>query len=138
MKQRHRYCHRPECRRASRTHSQTKWLNRPENAQYFKGPANALRAKLWRAANPRPNARSSRKEMQRLIQPRLATALKACGVQDLNDRQLALVLGLVSALAHSSVQDVIARRLRRLMFAGYAVLRADEPPDPPPVSSRRS
>jgi hypothetical protein len=66
--------------------------------------------------------------MQRLIQPRLAAALKACGVQDLNERQLALMLGMVTTLARSGVQDVIARKIRRLMFAGYAVLRPDDSP----------
>jgi hypothetical protein len=64
--------------------------------------------------------------MQRLIQPRLAAALKACGVQDLNERQLALMLGVVTTLARSGVQDVIARKIRQLMFAGYAVLRPDD------------
>lgn len=125
---RQRYCGTSECRKASRAASQAKWLAKPENAGYFQGPGNALRVRVWRAANPRPKKPASHKAMQRLIQPRLAAALKACGVQDLNERQLALLLGLVSHLAHSSVQDVIARRLRRFMFAGYAVLRPDESP----------
>lgn len=124
--QRQRFCVKPECRRASQAASRVRWLSKPENAQYFKGPGNALRVKLWRAANPRPKKRSAQKVIQRLIEPGLATALKACGVQDLSERQLALVLGLVSALAHSDVQDVIARKIRRLMFAGYAVLRSDD------------
>lgn len=123
---RQRFCGAPACRRASRAASRAKWLEDPRNAGYFKGPGNALRVRLWRAANPRPKKPSGRKAMQRLIQPRLAAALKACGVQDLSERQLALLLGLVSHLAHSGVQDVIARHLRRLMFAGYAVLRPDE------------
>jgi len=128
---RHRYCQLPECRKASRAESRAKWLAHPKNAEYFKGPGNALRVRLWRAANPRPKKPTPQKGMQRLIQPRLAAALKACGVQDLNERQLALLLGMVSHLAHSRVQDVIARRLRRFMFAGYAVLRPDESPAQP-------
>lgn len=75
--------------------------------------------------------------MQRLIEPQLAAALRACGVQDLSERQLALVLGLVSALALSDVQDVIARKIRRLMFAGYAVLRSDDAVVPRPGRNRR-
>lgn len=75
--------------------------------------------------------------MQRLIEPHLAAALKACGVQDLSERQLALVLGLVSALAQSGVQDVIARKMRRLMFAGYAVLRSDDAAVPRAARNRR-
>lgn len=132
-RKRQRFCRARDCRRASRAASRAKWLGKPENAQYFKGPGNAMRVRLWRAQNPRPKKRGQ-KAMQRLIQPSLANALKACGVQDLNERQLSLLLGLVSALAQSSVQDVIARRLRRLMFAGYAVLRPED--DAAPRSRR--
>jgi hypothetical protein len=123
---RQRFCRQPECRRASRAASRARWLAKPENAHYFKGAANAMRVRLWRAANPRPKKAAAGRAMQRLIQPQLAAALKACGVQDMSERQLALLLGVVSALAHSGVQDVIARKMRRLMFAGYAVLRPDD------------
>jgi hypothetical protein len=126
---RQRYCRTPECRQASKRAAQAKWLGQPKNASYFQGPGNALRVRLWRAANPRPKKRPAPRPMQRLIEPRLSAALRACGVQDLSERQLALVLGVVSSLARSKVQDVIARQLRRLMFAGYAVLRS---PDPSP------
>lgn len=87
-----------------------------------------MRVRLWRAANPKRKGSNSQKAVQRLISPRMSAALKACGVQDLNERQLALVLGIVSSLAHSRVQDVMARKIRRLMFTGYAVLRTAEPP----------
>jgi hypothetical protein len=128
---RQRYCRAQECRKVSKASSQAAWLADPKNAGYFKGAGNALRVRLWRAANPRPKKATTQRAMQRLIEPPLAAALKACGVQDLSERQLALLLGLVSALAQSDVQDVIARKLRRLMFAGYAVLRSD---DTTPVS----
>jgi len=124
---RHRYCSAPDCRKAAKRASQERWLSRPENANYFKGPANALRSKLWRAANPRKGKKPAR-PMQRLISPGLSATLQACGVQDLNERQLALVLGIVSALVRSRAQETIARRLRELMFAGYAVLRTMESP----------
>ena len=127
----HRHCAAPACRRASKRTSQERWLRKPENAGYFKGPANALRAKLWRAANPKKRTQTQR-TMQRLMDPALAAALKSCGVQDLNERHLALVLGLVSRLARGREQETIAREIRRLMFAGYAVLRG------PDESSRRS
>lgn len=136
-RKRQRFCRAQECKRASQAASQAKWLSKPENSHYFKGPGNALRVKLWRSANPRAKKPPQQKAMQRLIQPALANALKACGVQDLNERQLALVLGVVSALARSSVQDVIARRIRQFMFAGYAVLRPDDDTVPRSVRPRR-
>ena len=85
-----------------------------------------MRAKLWREANPKKPVRD-RRIVQRLIDPQLSAALKACGVQDLNERQLALVLGIVSFLARSRVQETMARKIRRFMFAGYAVLRGPNP-----------
>lgn len=128
---RHRHCSAPECRRASKRESQRRWLGKPENAGYFKGPANALRAKLWRAANPKKRPQTQR-TIQRLMDSALAAALKSCGVQDLSERHLALVLGLVSRLARGREQETIAREIRRLMFEGYAVLRG------PVETSRRS
>lgn len=124
---RHRFCSSADCRKAAKRESQQRWLNKPENRSYFKGPANAMRAKLWRASNPKkPRGQRS---VHALMTPQLAAALKACGVQDLSERQLALVLGIVSHLARSSVQETIAGRIRRFMFAGYAVLRTMDSPE---------
>ena len=130
---RHRYCGHAECRRMAKAESQRQWLSKPENSGYFKGSGNALRVRLWRAANPRPKASNPHRVAQRLMTPRLSAALKACGVQDLNERQLALILGVVSALARTSVQEAIARNIRRFMFAGYAVLRTVDSPAPRPA-----
>ena len=130
---RHRYCGYDECRRIAKAESQRQWLSKPENSGYFKGAGNALRVRLWRAANPRPKASNSQRVVQRLTTPRLSAALKACGVQDLNERQLALMLGMVSILARTSVQEAIARKIRQLMFAGYAVLRTADSPAPRPA-----
>ena len=130
---RHRYCGHAECRRMAKADSQRRWLSKPENDGYFKGAGNALRVRLWRAANPRPKASNSQRVVQRLTTPRLSAALKACGVQDLSERQLALMLGVLSTLARTSVQEAIARKIRQLMFAGYAVLRAADSPAPRPA-----
>ncbi|MEN9404073.1 MAG: hypothetical protein RL091_2776 [Verrucomicrobiota bacterium] len=130
---RHRYCGYAECRRVAKAGSQQRWLNRPENSGYFKGPGNAMRVRLWRAANPKRKGSNPQRVAQRFMTPRLSTALKACGVQDLNERQLALMLGMVSTLARTSVQEAIARKIRQLMFAGYAVLRTADSPAPRPA-----
>ena len=130
---RHRYCGHDECRRIAKAESQRQWLSKPENIGYFKGSGNAMRVRLWRAANPRPKASNPQRVVPRLTTPRLSAALKACGVQDLRDSQLALILGIVSTLARTSVQETIAREIRKLMFAGYAVLRAADSPAPRPA-----
>lgn len=130
---RHRHCAAPQCRRIAKRKSQERWLSKPENAGYFRGAANALRSRLWRAANPKRRPRGQRMA-ERLLSKELHAALKACGVQEMNDRQLALMLGVVSLLARSCAQESIAAKIRKLMLAGYAVLR-DAAPTP---EARRS
>ena len=49
---RQRYCAKPDCRQASKAASQRQWLGRPENRDYFRGPENCERVRLWRLANP--------------------------------------------------------------------------------------
>jgi hypothetical protein len=41
------------CRKASKAASQRRWLQKPENQDYFSGPQNVKRVQLWREANPR-------------------------------------------------------------------------------------
>jgi hypothetical protein len=72
----------------------------------------------------------------RLLSERLVATLRICGLQDLIDRQLALLLGVLSSLARSSDQEMIARKIRQLMFAGYAILRTGES-DRSPKDRRR-
>jgi hypothetical protein len=49
---RQKYCSQPACRKASKAASQRAWLAQPQNRDYFRGPENVLRVKLWRAAHP--------------------------------------------------------------------------------------
>ena len=47
-----KHCARPECRKASKAASQRRWRESDKGRDYFRGPANAHRVKLWRAAHP--------------------------------------------------------------------------------------
>src|SRR5208337_1146425 len=47
-----RYCSKPVCRKESTAQSQRRWLQTPENQNYFRGPENRQRVKDWRKANP--------------------------------------------------------------------------------------
>src|ERR1700682_1331749 len=60
-----RYCAKSDCRKASKAAAQAKWLNKPENRSYFRGPENVERVQRWRERHPgywrkkrssRPNA----------------------------------------------------------------------------------
>lgn len=48
------YCSEPMCRAASKRASQRRWLQKPENQQYFCGPQHVHRVQAWRAANRSP------------------------------------------------------------------------------------
>jgi hypothetical protein len=47
-----RYCSKPACRKESKAQSQRRWLQRPENQNYFQGPENSQRVKDWRKRHP--------------------------------------------------------------------------------------
>ena len=57
---RQKYCHKSECRKASKAASQRHWLQKPENQDYFCGPDNVKRVQLWREANRDTGARSEK------------------------------------------------------------------------------
>ncbi len=50
--ERQKYCHKPQCRKASKAASQRRWLQKPGNQDYFSGPENVKRVQLWRQDNP--------------------------------------------------------------------------------------
>src|SRR5258708_18926522 len=47
-----RYCPKAECRKASKIAAQAKWLNKPQNRCYFRGPENVQRVRRWREHHP--------------------------------------------------------------------------------------
>jgi hypothetical protein len=124
---RHRFCARPQCRRVSRRISNARWQDKPENRDYHRGPEQVERNRAWRKANPEYRAlqrrnRKLRAKLGRAVSRELAAALLSCGLQDLNDRQLALVLGIARRVLGPGLQDSMAASLRRLMFEGYAAI----------------
>ena len=48
---RQKYCSEPPCRKASKAASQARWLAKPQNRDYFRGPAHTERVRAWRAAS---------------------------------------------------------------------------------------
>ncbi len=46
------FCGKSECRQASKRQSQARWHRKPENRDYFRGPAHVERVREWRAAHP--------------------------------------------------------------------------------------
>jgi hypothetical protein len=112
---RQRYCVAPACRRASKAASQARWLGRPENRDYFRGPENVARVQAWRAAHPgygrRPRqARAALPEpLQEMMNPPAAPAQQAAtrddavALQETWRAQPPLLVGLTRASAGDGV-----------------------------------
>ena len=70
-----RYCSEPACRKESKAQSQRRWLQRPENENYFRGPDNSQRVKEWRKRNPgywHKKKSSAQTPLQEVCQEQLA------------------------------------------------------------------
>ena len=78
QRERQRYCVAPACRRVSKAASQARWLGRPENRDYFRGPENVARVQAWRAAHP-GYGRGPRKAPAALPEPLQEPALNVAG-----------------------------------------------------------
>jgi hypothetical protein len=128
---RQKHCSQPECRRASKAWRQRRWLSKPENQDYFRGPDQVARVQRWREAHPGygPNKRPvSEKPLQDDCPPQPTGAegfnaeLNLHALQDDCLMQPAVVLGLISNLTGSTLQDDIARTIRHLHARGQIIL----------------
>lgn len=119
--QRQRYCSKPACAKASRSAAQTKWLKKAENRKHFSGLPDLVRMQQWRAANP-GYWRRRRKLGRYRLRGELAEVVRELALQDMIDAQFSLLIGLMSHLSESALQDEIASEIRRLSVLGHAVL----------------
>jgi hypothetical protein len=124
---RQRYCSKPECRKAGKAVSQKLWLQKPENRNYFRGPDNVRRVQEWRKAHP-GYSRKKREALQDCLsgKPEKNQTVKPSSVagalQDLLSSQATVLVGLISHLTGSALQDDIALSARRLQQLGNDIL----------------
>lgn len=126
---RQRYCQKPECRKAGKAESQAKWLQKPENQNYFKGPLNTQRVWQWRKQHPgywrrskRQNALQDRLTMQATENKKNNATFTHRALQDFLIVQPAVIIGLISNLIGSALQDDIAQTLWRMQQSGQDIL----------------
>jgi len=126
-----RYCSKPACRKESKTQSQLRWQQRPENQNYFRGPENSRRVKEWRKRNPgywRKSAAPVQSPLQEVYQEQVApNAELNCektsdALQEVFLMQPAVVVGLISILTGDSLQEDIAQTARVLVRKGRDIL----------------
>src|ERR1700739_1249989 len=111
-----RYCAKPACRKESKAQSQRHWQQRPENQNYFRGPENSRRVKEWRKRHPgywRKQPSAPEEPLQDFCSAQVvqneAVAKKEppAALQDLCLTEPAVLVGLISTLAGSALQEDI-------------------------------
>lgn len=127
------YCDRALCRKVSKAASQKGWLSKPENADYFLGPDNTERVQKWRQNNPgywkRKANKTALQDLLTLQVPennkdnnRFDVQSQSHALQDLLTAQPAVIIGLISNIIGSALQDDIARTLLRMEQSGQEIL----------------
>ena len=126
-----RYCSKPACRKESKAQSQRRWLQSPESQNYFRGPENCQRVKDWRKRNPgywRKKKSLTQGPLQEVFQtqPSQNEALTFKRVpdalQDLFSMQPAVVVGLISMMTGSALQEDIVSTVGVLVRKGRDIL----------------
>jgi hypothetical protein len=131
-----KFCSNPECRKASKAASQRRWLQKEENRRYFQGPDHVRRVQEWRRENPgywRPKTSLKPPALQDGLSdktpenPVLETPSPEGALQDRLNVQHAVLVGLISQLTGTPLQDDIAPALRRLQQLGNDILNRPTP-----------
>jgi hypothetical protein len=125
-----RYCSEPSCRAARKAACQARWLARPENQDYFRGPVHLARSKDWRARHPRywRKARRRRTALKDVSTTQAADSVSKTGtsvrspLQDVLMAQPAVLIGLIAHLVGTPQQDDIVRTTDRLLRLGQDIL----------------
>ena len=130
-----KFCQKEPCRQASKRASQRRWLAKPENADHFGGPDQVERVRQWRQSHPGYWRTHKRKSAGTLQDVCLGQAADVEGVvegdpQDLFRRtlqdvclaQTPLLVGLLSQLVDSALQEDIVGFARRMVARGQDLL----------------
>ena len=131
-----RYCSTPACRRASKAASQERWLAKPENHDYFRGPVHVARVRRWRSAKPgywrrarRPGRALQDVSMAQAVGSAVETAdFVRSPLQDVISAQPAVLIGLIAHIVGTPLQEDIVRTTDRLLRLGRDILALSQSP----------
>lgn len=134
---RQRYCFERSCRQASKAASQRRWLSRNGNGDQFRGPEEVRRVQAWRKAHPgywrRKSSRSGSPQApdRQEINPGQSSRNVLRGVprtlQEDCLTQHPVVVGLISMVTGSTLQEDIAVTARQLLLRGCNILGCVSP-----------
>lgn len=127
---RQRHCQKPECRKAAKAESQKKWLKKPENTDYFKGPDQVERVRQWRKDHPgywrkRPFSQNALQDRCRenVNKKQVDTSnFVNDALQDYCMEQPAVLIGLIAHFTGLALQDDIANAIGRMQQLGNDIL----------------
>jgi hypothetical protein len=129
------YCSKPACRKQSKAESQRRWLEKPDNHNYFSGSQNSQRVNEWRKRHPgywrkkKSLAQGPLQEVCRAQVPDSQGLTKEglpYALQDLFLMQPAVIVGLISTMTGSALQDDIASTAEALQRKGEDILCRNE------------
>jgi hypothetical protein len=138
---RQHYCGKEPCRKASKAASQTRWLSKPENADYFRGADNVQRVREWRKRHP-DYWRKKNAAVEDALQERCSSQVSKDEVitesrvrpalQEAWFMQPAVLVGLISTVTGSALQEDIARSAHCFLLRGQDILGVARAPAHPP------
>jgi len=127
---RQKHCQKPECRKVAKAASQKKWLEKPENADYFQSPEHVERVQRWRKDHPgywrrktseqnalQDRCRENTDKIQTDISNFVGGALQDCCIA-----QPSVLIGLIAHLTGFALQDDIANAIGRMQQLGNDIL----------------
>lgn len=143
------YCQKTDCRKASKRQSQRKWQSKEENRNYFRGPENVERVKHWRASHPGYWKKTKRSTLQDISIPVLpiqapekpseTAEFHEGTLQDISIAQPLVLIGLISQMIGSTLQDDIASTWRNLIRRAQDLMSGgsnEQTQSPPPRQSQ--
>ncbi len=128
---RQHFCKEKECRKASKADSQKRWVEKPENQDYFSGIKNVERVQDWRKNHPGYWRRNPRKKIialqeiikQQPIENIIDTSnLDFGALQDVINAQPVVLLGLISNITGIALQENMAITIGRLLQLGLDII----------------
>jgi len=126
---RQKYCSKPDCRKASKADSQGRWLNKPENRNYFRGSTNVNRVCEWRKEHP-GHARKKAPAEKLLQEPCNKNSESKQNVEFQGNlvlqesclSQHAVLIGIIAQFTGQVLQDDIAASALRVQQLGQDIL----------------
>lgn len=128
---RQKFCGKVACQLASKSRSQRRWLEKPENQNHFRGPENSERVRQWRKAHP--GYWRKRKPLPPVplqetcvsqATPRQVVAVPEfiLPLQDLFKDQPAALVGFIATMTGFALQEDIGPFLRSMVARGRDIL----------------